>query len=237
MEKNDNSQHSIKHVGIIMDGNGRWAESRGLDRSEGHRAGARTVINIIHAAIDAEIGALSLYAFSSENWRRPQDEVQHIMTTFDEYLEHEISAFLKRGVRFRVIGDRSKLSLKTRFLISQAERLSSSNQGMLLQMAISYGGMDELVRAVRKFGQSGGRAESIEAADIEQHLDSVGSSALDLVIRTSGEQRLSNFMIWQAAYAELYFTDTLWPDFSTEHFQQALDEYKRRQRRFGGVSA
>lgn len=226
----------LKHIGIIMDGNGRWAESRGLQRKEGHKQGAKVCMDIIHSAIDSKIEILSLYAFSTENWSRPEDEVFSIMDIFNLYLENEILDFLKRGVNFRVVGDRSKLSMKTRFLINNAERLSSKNKGMKLLLAVNYGGQDDIIRGIKKLAKNNFDFKSIETSDLDKILDTRGLPAVDLIIRTSGEQRLSNFMVWQAAYAEYFFTDTLWPDFSAKEFQTAINSFGLRNRRFGDVS-
>lgn len=227
--------HGIKHVGIIMDGNGRWAKERGLERKEGHRAGAKTCMSIIHKAIDSQIDVLSLYAFSTENWERPQQEVMTLMDIFDIYLDNEILDFLKRGVHFRVIGDRSKLPLKTQFLVRNAERLSANNKGMTLLLAISYGGQDDIIRAIRKLANVGYDFSKITESDLTAALDTADLSPIDLIIRTSGEQRISNFMIWQAAYAEYYFTDILWPDFTPDLFSKALSSFVNRGRRYGRV--
>ena len=221
------------HVGIIMDGNGRWAESKYLERKEGHKQGARVSMDIIHAAIDSGVSILSLFAFSTENWNRPKGEVFGIMDIFDIYLENEILAFLKRGVHFRVIGERSRLSMKTKFLIKNAERLSKKNTGMKLLLAINYGGQDEIVRSIKRLGQQGVDFKSLTIADVTRNLDTGDLPNVDYVIRTSGEQRVSNFMIWQAAYAEYYFTKTLWPDFTVQEFTQALTDFQGRNRRFG----
>ena len=226
-----------QHVAIIMDGNGRWADQRGLARKSGHKAGAKTSMAIIHAAIDQQISVLSLYAFSTENWNRPNDEVSSIFSLLDHYLKTEILAFIKRGVKFTVLGDRSKLSTSTRFLLSNAERLSRDNQGMLLQLAVNYGGKDELVRGIKKLAAANFNFNAIQEQDLTQCLDGASAAPVDLVIRTSGEQRLSNFMIWQAAYAELYFSELFWPDFGPEQFNQALLHYRQRERRFGTVNS
>ena len=224
------------HVGIIMDGNGRWATSRGLTRKEGHKKGIKVCTQIIHAAIDYGINILSLYAFSTENWKRPEDEVLTIMDILDLYLQTEIFIFIRRKVRFRVIGDQSRLSKKTQFLINKIVKLSSRNKGMELVFALNYGGHDEVMRAVKRMATNQYDFNNINIEDFEQHLDTSDLRPVDLVIRTSGEQRLSNFLIWQSAYAELFFTKTLWPDFTREEFHEALEDFKNRNRRYGDIS-
>jgi undecaprenyl diphosphate synthase len=222
-----------KHVGIIMDGNGRWAIQRDLPRKEGHKVGAKTCMDIIHEAINLDIKVLSLYAFSTENWSRPNDEVSSIISLLDLYLQTEILAFLKRGVKFVLLGDRSKLSTKTRFWVKNAERLSSKNTGMVLQLAVNYGGKDDIIRGIKALADKNYDFKQISEQDLGLILDGDNSVPVDLMIRTSGEKRLSNFMIWQCAYAEFYFTETLWPDFTAQDFKQAIDSFGRRDRRFG----
>ncbi|PCK08011.1 MAG: di-trans,poly-cis-decaprenylcistransferase [Alteromonadaceae bacterium] len=221
------------HVGIIMDGNGRWASQKHMDRSDGHKAGAKICMDIIHRAIDHNVRVLSLFAFSTENWQRPDKEVSSIMKILNSYLESEILAFLKRGVRFKAIGERSKLSFKTRLLISKAESLSKNNTGMTLVLAVNYGGQDDIVRSIKRLADDGYDFSKINADDLQQNLDTGDLPPVDLMIRTSGEERLSNFLLWQAAYAEFYFTKTPWPDFSADAFSQALNNFGERNRRFG----
>lgn len=224
---------SPHHVGIIMDGNGRWATERELPRKEGHKVGAKICMDIIHEAIDQDIKVLSLYAFSTENWSRPGDEVSSIISLLDLYLQTEILAFLKRGVKLTLLGDRSKLSRKTRFLLRNAEKLSEKNRGMKLQLAVNYGGKDDIIRGIKSLAAKGYDFNQIQEQDLEQALDGAESPPVDLLIRTSGEKRISNFMIWQCAYAEFYFTDVLWPDFSPQCLRDAIDCYGNRDRRFG----
>ncbi|NQZ79852.1 MAG: di-trans,poly-cis-decaprenylcistransferase [Colwellia sp.] len=223
------------HVGLIMDGNGRWASNQNLNRNEGHKAGAKICMDIIHEAINLDIKVLSLFAFSTENWLRPDDEVLSIMSILNSYLESEILAFLKRGVHFRVIGDRSKLSTKTRFLMSNAEKLSIKNKGLKLVLAVNYGGQDDILRSIKKLAEKNCDFKNIQFDDLQENLDTTDLPTVDLMIRTSGEQRLSNFMIWQAAYAEYYFTQTQWPDFTVEEFSQAINTFGQRERRFGKI--
>lgn len=222
-----------RHVGIIMDGNGRWALERDLPRKEGHKVGARICMDIIHEAIDQQIQVLSLYAFSTENWSRPGEEVASIIGLLDSYLQNEILAFLKRGVKFRLLGDRSKLSRKTRFLLKNAERLSKNNTGMTLQLAVNYGGKDDIIRSIKSLAAQDHDFTQVTEADIDNALDDKDAPPVDLLIRTSGEKRISNFMIWQCAYAEFYFTDRLWPDFTPQCLRDALSCFGQRDRRFG----
>ncbi len=227
---------SPNHVGIIMDGNGRWATERSLPRKEGHKVGARICMDIIHEAIDQNVKVLSLYAFSTENWSRPGDEVSSIISLLDLYLQTEILAFLKRGVKLTLLGDRSKLSKKTRFLLRNAEKLSQKNKGMKLQLAVNYGGKDDIIRGIKSLAADGYDFNQINEEDLENVLDGNQSPPVDLLIRTSGEKRISNFMIWQCAYAEFYFTDVLWPDFTPECLREAIACYGNRERRFGDAA-
>ncbi|MBF0317564.1 MAG: di-trans,poly-cis-decaprenylcistransferase [Nitrospirae bacterium] len=224
-----------KHVGVIMDGNGRWANIRGLPRVEGHRQGVRRSKDVINAGVDIGIKALTLYAFSIENWRRPETEVLTLMDLLDLYLRTEIDDLMSKGIAFKVIGDREKLPSEIQFLIKNAEFLTSFNTEMILSMAISYGGRDEIVRTVKKLAQSGVDLRNVDESVFESGLDTSGMLPVDLIIRTGGEKRISNFLIWQSAYAELYFTDTLWPDFTQDEFFSAIHNYKQRERRFGTV--
>lgn len=224
-----------KHVGIIMDGNGRWANQRGMPRVEGHRKGANRTKEIIEAAADIGIKTLTLYAFSIENWKRPHDEVITLMDLLDFYLKTEIEDLLNKGLVFKVIGNKEKLPDNIQYLVEEAERITSGNSGMNLMMAISYGGRDEIVRALRRFIEKGGDMDDVNEESFEANLDTGGVTPVDLIIRTGGEKRISNFLVWQAAYAELFFTDTLWPDFTKEEFMYAIEDYKLRQRRFGMI--
>ncbi|KWT91870.1 MAG: polyprenyl diphosphate synthase [Nitrospirota bacterium] len=230
------TDHTIpKHVGIIMDGNGRWANQRGMPRVEGHRKGAGRTKEIIEAAADLGIKTLTLYAFSIENWKRPHDEVITLMDLLDFYLKTEIEDLLNKGLVFKVIGNKEKLPDNIQYLVEEAERITGSNTGMNLMMAISYGGRDEIVRAVKRFIEKGGDMDEVNEESFEENLDTGGVTPVDLIIRTGGEKRISNFLVWQAAYAELFFTDTLWPDFTKEEFIYAIEDYKLRQRRFGMI--
>ncbi len=226
-----------RHVAIIMDGNGRWAAARGLPKVAGHRAGAKAVRRAVEAAIRQGVDWLTLYAFSSENWRRPEAEVSDLTGLLRHYLRHEVAELHAEGVRMRVIGERERFDDDLRHELSRAERLTAGNVRLNLTVALSYGGRSELVAAARAIAQAvrDGRLdpESIDEAAIERFLFTAGMPDPDLVIRTSGECRLSNFLLWQSAYAELAFPDVMWPDFSDVHFANALAEYGRRERRFG----
>lgn len=222
------------HVGIIMDGNGRWAELRGLSRVEGHRQGARRTKDIINAAVNIGVKVLTLYAFSIENWNRPREEVAALMGLLEYYLKVEIEELIdEQSVVFRVIGDRSRLPDNIKELISNLEVRSGKNSGMTFVPAISYGGRDEIIRAVKRIVGGGVPADEINEKAVEDSLDTSGLPPVDLIIRTSGEKRISNFLLWQSAYAEFYFTDTLWPDFTKEEFLSAIGDYQKRDRRFG----
>lgn len=225
------------HVGIIMDGNGRWAESRGLPRIEGHRRGAERARDIINTARETGIKALTLYTFSLENWQRPKSEVSMLMKLLDLYLSREMHEFLRRGIRFRAIGDVSRLPSQVASLIREAEALTVGCSSMTLFAALSYGGRDEIIRTVKKIMKKGLNPDEVDEAMFTSMLDTSGVPEPDLIIRTSGEQRMSNFLLWQSAYSELYFTDIFWPDFGKAEFEEALREYQFRDRRFGAVRA
>jgi undecaprenyl diphosphate synthase len=225
------------HVAIIMDGNGRWAVSRRLPRIAGHREGARAVRRTIEAAIQTGVAWLTIYAFSSENWRRPAGEVLDLTGLLRQYLKNELAELKDNGVRLRVIGDRSRFDPDIQRDLAAAEAETSANSRLNLTVALSYGARDEIVGAARKLAEAArdGRLDPvlIDEVRFSSALATTGIPDPDLVIRTSGEQRLSNFLLWQAAYAELIFLDVLWPDFAAEHFGAALIEYARRERRFG----
>ena len=226
------------HVAIIMDGNGRWARSRRLPRVAGHREGARAVRRTIEAAIGHGVGWLTLYAFSSENWRRPPGEVTDLTGLLRHYLRSEITELHANGVRLRVIGDRSRFDAEIQRELAEAEGRTAANRRLNLIVALSYGSRAEIVEAARRAAEAA-RDGRLEPADLDEGsfgalLSTVGIPDPDLLIRTSGEQRLSNFLLWQAAYAEFLFMDVLWPDFGEAHFAAALAEYARRERRFGG---
>jgi undecaprenyl diphosphate synthase len=226
-----------KHIGIIMDGNGRWAELRGLPRLEGHKRGVVRVKEIIETAYKMGIESLTLYAFSIENWLRPKDEVAVIMTLLEDTLKQEFSTFAEREIRFRVIGNKDKLSEGLRELIEFIETMTKDNQRFTIQCALSYGGRDELIRAIKKAVYLNLSTNDITEACISNLLDTAGVPDPDLIIRTSGEQRLSNFLVWQSAYSEFYFTATLWPDFTKEELHESIYEYQMRDRRFGNIDS
>ncbi len=225
------------HVAIIMDGNGRWAAARGLPRLAGHRAGARAVRRAIAAASRHGVSWLTLYAFSSENWRRPAAEVLELTGLLRHYLRSEIAELASNGVRLRVIGERRRFAEDIQADLREAERVTSGNTRLNLTVALSYGGRTEIVAAVRRAAELARAGELdpavIDEAGVAAMLFTAGMPDPDLIVRTSGERRLSNFLLWQAAYAELVFLDVLWPDFSESHFAEALGEYARRERRFG----
>ena len=227
-----------RHVAIIMDGNGRWAKARHLPRIMGHRKGVEAVRRTIEAAPDLGIEVLTLYAFSSENWRRPADEVSDLMGLLRHYLRTEIAELHANGVRLRFIGDTDALSADVVAMLAQAKTLTAANTRMTLVLALNYGSHDEIIRVARALASEAAAGSldplAIDGATIEARLDTAGLPPPDLVIRTSGEQRLSNFLMWQAAYAELVFTDQLWPDFDKASLAQAVAAFGQRDRRYGG---
>ena len=220
-----------------MDGNGRWAEQRGLPRIEGHRRGAERSKEIIDVSIELGIKCLTLYAFSTENWQRPQSEVTILMKILESYLKNEFSLLIKKNVVFRAIGEIWRLPENIQALIRNIEEKSADNNGMHLVAALSYSGRSEIVRAVKKIMAAHINPEEMTENLFSSHLDTAGLPQPDLILRTSGERRLSNFLLWQSAYAELYFTDTLWPDFDREEFLLAIQDFQSRDRRFGKISA
>ena len=228
------------HVAIIMDGNGRWAASRGLPRVAGHREGARAVRRTVEAAIRAGVSWLTIYAFSSENWRRPAGEILDLTGLLRRYLKTEIAELKANGVRLRFIGDRQRFDPDIQSDLAVAERETARNLRLNLTIALSYGGRAEIVAAARAaaLAVQAGALDPAKLNDslFESYLDTAGTPDPDLIIRTSGEQRLSNFLLWQSAYAELAFLEVLWPDFDEAHFTAALADYARRERRFGARS-
>ena len=226
-----------RHIAIVMDGNGRWAQGRGAERTEGHRSGLDPVRMVVEESLRAKVAALTLFAFSSENWSRPADEVAGIMNLFFDALEAELPALDKNGVRLRFIGERGALTPALRARMAEAETLTSGNCALQLQVAISYGGRQDILAAARQVALACERGEQrsseLDESRFAAHLALAGLPDPDLFIRTGGEQRISNFLLWNLAYSELYFTATLWPDFSSAEFAAALREYAGRQRRFG----
>jgi undecaprenyl diphosphate synthase len=226
-----------RHVAIIMDGNGRWAKARGLPRIAGHRRGAEAARRAVIAAAEIGIPYLTLFGFSSENWKRPLGEIQDLMGLLRHYLRGEIAELHRNGVRLRVIGEFGRLAPDIITLIEHAEAMTRDNSRITLTIALSYGGRAEIVAAVRAIAEqvaSGGlAAATVDEECLSRHLFTVGLPDPDLLIRTSGEQRISNFLLWQCAYSELVFTKTLWPDFSKDNLEQAIDEFCGRERRYG----
>lgn len=227
------------HVAIILDGNGRWAKAKGMPRNYGHTAGAKNVEVVAKAAHDMGIRYLTLYAFSTENWSRPKGEVAALMKLLESYLKNCLKTAKKNNMRVRVIGDISALDVKFQENIRELERESAKYDGLSLQIAINYGSRDEMVRAMRKMitdHDEGKLArEDINESMFASYLDTAGIPDPDLLIRTSGEQRLSNYLLWQLAYSEFYFTDVPWPDFHEEELKQAVEAYSARDRRYGGI--
>ncbi len=227
-----------KHIAIIMDGNGRWAKKRGLPRKAGHKAGAETLEKIISAARELGLEHLTVYAFSTENWKRSQEEVDAIMNLLRQYLKNYFKKFIKDDVRMDVIGDINRLDADIQKQIMEIEQLSKEKTGLFVHIALNYGGRDELRRALTKMAQEvvEGRLLPEEMTEdcIAGYLDTAGTPDPELVIRTSGEERISNFLLWQAAYSEFYFCDTLWPDFTKTELEKAVFAYQNRERRFGG---
>ena len=225
-----------KHVAIILDGNGRWAKSKGMPRNYGHAQGSKNVERICEEAWRMGIKYLTVYAFSTENWKRPQEEVSVLMSLLAQYLKSEVEELHENGVRFRMIGDRSGLSATLQDLIEQAEVRTKDNTELILTVAINYGGRDELDQAAVRLAQdvAAGKCQP-SAEEFRRRLYTVGLPPVDYLIRTSGELRVSNFLLYQAAYAELYFTDVYWPDFDTAQYARALQEFAARNRRYGGV--
>ena len=230
-------QRPPRHIAIIMDGNGRWARARMLPRVAGHRRGADAVRRSVESCIDLGVAYLTLYAFSSENWKRPTEEVDDLMGLLRHYLKQELRDLHKNGVRVRFIGVRDRLAADIIDLIKEAEALTRDNRNLTLVIALNYGGQAEIVAAARAIARdvAAGRLapESIDETEFARHLDTHGMPDPDLIIRTSGEKRLSNFLLWQAAYAEFIFTDVYWPDFDKSTLAAAIAEYHCRERRYG----
>jgi undecaprenyl diphosphate synthase len=235
------SESGPTHVAIIMDGNGRWAARRGLPRVEGHRRGVEAVRRAVRSAIGLGIRYLTVYSFSSENWRRPAEEVSDLMGLLKRFIRNDLADLHARNVRVRIIGEREDLSPDLRALLTEAEELTKSNEGLTLVVAFNYGGRQEIARAARSLARRVKDGlldpEAIDMAAVDGELDTRGIPDPDLVIRTSGEQRVSNFLTWQSTYSEFVFVPTFWPDFDDATFRAAVDEYRRRERRFGGLSA
>jgi undecaprenyl diphosphate synthase len=234
------SDQTPTHVAIIMDGNGRWAQARGLPRFEGHRRGVEAVRRAVRSAIDHDVRYLTIYSFSSENWRRPPDEVAMLMGLLKRFIRNDLAELNTHGVRVRIIGERDNLAPDIASLLAEAESLTSNNRGLTLTVAFNYGARQEIVSAARRLAIDvlEGRvdAKAIGEDEVSSRLSTTGLPDPDLIIRTSGEMRLSNFLLWQAAYAELVFLPILWPDFDDAAFVSALEQYATRERRFGAVA-
>lgn len=231
--------HVPRHVAIIMDGNGRWAAQRGQPRIAGHRAGVEAVRASVDTGARLGLGALTLYAFSTENWKRPRLEVDALMRMLRRYLRLELDEIDRQNIRFQAIGRIDSLAESVRRELDKATQRTASNTGMILSVALNYGGRSEIVDAVRAAGRQlaveGKSIDELTEERIEQELYTQGLPELDLLVRTSGEMRISNFLLWQAAYSEIYVTDTLWPDFRRVHLFEAVLDFQRRDRRFGGL--
>lgn len=227
------------HVAIIMDGNGRWAKAQGLPRTAGHQRGAQAAKEVVKSAVGMGVSYLTLFGFSSENWKRPESEIKELMGLLSFYLKKEIAELNEQGVQFRVIGERERLGQEIVSLIENAEKLTAGNTRLRLTVALSYGGRAEITAATRRVAEEVAagrlRAEDIDEAEFARHLFTADAPDPDLLIRTSGEQRISNFLLWQLAYAELVFLDTLWPEFSGEDFENAVREFQSRERRYGAT--
>ena len=224
-----------QHVGLIMDGNGRWARERNLPRLAGHRAGVQRLESIFRAAVEFEIPILTLYAFSTENWSRPVSEVRGLLKILGETLHNEVDKLHENGVQLRHIGDLEPLSEDLKHPINSAIELTAENERLIVNVAFNYGGRQEIVEAVRQIVREKIPPEQISIETITEHLYTAGLPDPDLIIRTSGEMRVSNFMIWQGSYAEYYITPTFWPDFDKDEFYQALLSFSKRDRRFGEI--
>ena len=230
-----------RHVAVIMDGNGRWAKARGMPRTLGHRAGVNALKRTVEAAPDFGIECLTVFGFSTENWRRPVAEVSDLMGLVKLYVQTDLDRLAREGVRVRVLGRRTGLPADIAEIVERAESKTAHNSRFLLQVAFNYGGQADLIDAARRFAEevAAGRAapQDLDEARFGSLLSTAGGPPLDLVVRTSGERRLSNFLLWEAAYAELVFQDVLWPDYGPEALAEAVAEYRSRERRFGGVAA
>ena len=224
--------NKLEHLAMIMDGNGRWAKSKGLNRTKGHERGAEVVRDITtFCSNHSEIKTLTLYAFSTENWKRPKLEVEFLMNLLGRYLKKEIDTYMTNEVKFETIGDLTPFSNKLKKIIEDTKEKTKNNKKLTQILALNYGAQDEIVRAVNKLNSEN---KKVTIESLSQNLDSPYSD-IDLLIRTSGEQRLSNFLLWQVAYAEFFFTETLWPDFSPDELNNIIDNFKNRERKFGGI--
>lgn len=236
---NESELNVPRHVAIILDGNGRWAKKKMMPRNYGHAQGSKNVERICELAYKMGIEYLTVYAFSTENWRRPQDEVDALMKLLQNYLSTSIKTSMKNNMRIRVIGDTKKLSEEIKKSIRELEEASKNNTGLKFQVAINYGSRDEILRAAKALAldvkENKTAIDHIDEETLEQYMDTSGIPDPDLLVRTSGEQRLSNFLLWQCAYTEFYFTDVLWPDFNEKELQKAVEYYSGRNRKYGAV--
>jgi undecaprenyl diphosphate synthase len=239
MGDNDTPSYSKipTHVAIIMDGNGRWALSRGLPRLVGHRAGTENLRRIIRACVEFGVKYLTIYAFSTENWGRPREEIDGLMHILEDVIDKELDELHQEGVQLRHIGRLERLDPKIQEKVLDAIELTKNNQRLILNVAFNYGGRDEIICAIRKMIKDGIKPEAVDEELVNRYLFTAGTPDPDLIIRTSGELRISNFLIWQAAYSEWYVTPTYWPDFNKEEFRKVLDVYAQRDRRFGGLTS
>ena len=225
-----------RHVAIIMDGNGRWAISRGLPRLAGHKAGTENLRRVIRATVEFGIQYLTIYAFSTENWGRPPEEVQGLLHILEDVIDRELQELHEEGVQLRHIGRLERLDPKLQKKVLKAMELTKNNHRLILNIAWNYGGRDEIVQAIQRMMRDGVKPDEVTDELVHQYLYTAGVPDPDLIIRTSGELRISNFLIWQAAYSEWYITSTYWPDFDREEYRRALETYSQRDRRYGGVS-
>jgi undecaprenyl diphosphate synthase len=225
-----------RHLAVIMDGNGRWAAQRHLPRVEGHRAGIESVREVVEGSARLGVKVLTLYAFSVENWKRPVSEVSTLMTLLKRYLRLELKTLLRHDIRFRVIGRAEELAPDVRAELADAEARTAPSTGMQFNIALNYGGRAEIVEAIRRIVRAGVDPDQIDEACVARHLYTAGQPDPDLLIRTSGEMRVSNFLLWQIAYSEIWVTDTLWPDFRKRHLLEAILAYQKRDRRYGGIT-
>lgn len=230
--------HQPKHIGIIMDGNGRWAKKRLLPRFVGHQKGLNAVKRVVSHCSELGVEALTLFAFSTENWKRPKDEVNKLMGLFLKALQKEVSKLSDNNVQLRIIGDRTAFSEEIQEHIEKAEQMTAANTGLVLSIAANYGGRADIIDAVKQWQQANPEKsiDDLDEQSLDEYVALADIAAPDLLIRTGGEQRISNFLIWQMAYAELYFTDALWPDFSEQDLDEAIASFSQRERRFGKTS-
>ena len=228
----NNNKDMPKHIAMIMDGNGRWAKERGLNRTSGHEEGAKTVRKMTQYCSDIGIKYLTLYAFSTENWERPKLEVEFLMKLLERYLKKELEVYLKNNIKFKAIGDLNRFSKSLQKTISDTEIKTSNCTGLTQVLALNYGSKNEIIRAIKKLNEQN---LEVNEVNLESCLDTAGMGDVDILIRTSGEIRLSNYLLWQNAYAEMFFTQTYWPDFSKAELDDILSDFSKRERRFGAI--